>query len=200
MYKIALLGKANTGKNTTATMLLNNLNNSHGNSTSKIMAFADPIKEIVRVMFPNIKKNWLYGPSKLRSKIIDGAIDENGNPLTVRQALIDVGTNGRKYQNDKWINVFDFRFQKESKKNTDIVIVTDVRFRNEFDFLRDKGFYLVRILRDTDNKIKHDSETNQDSINNDECDFIIDNNAGFEELSKIIKDQIIQEILIKFKK
>src|SRR5208283_2965011 len=115
MYKIAISGKANTGKNTLANLLQDETCKrddkvyiaKHGivglkNFYAKTMAFADPIKEIVMVMFPNANKECLYGPSKGRAELIPGAF-KNGEPVTYRQALFDIGTElGRGYNDKIW--------------------------------------------------------------------------------------------------
>src|SRR5271170_6405611 len=100
MYKIAITGKANTGKNTVGKLLVKglsdqtidyvNLSGPVMGASSKFIAFADPIKKMARLAFPIIPRKWLYGPSKFRSEVIPGAF-KNGVPLTVRQLLIDLG-------------------------------------------------------------------------------------------------------------
>ena len=200
MYKIALLGKANTGKNTVADVIQHTttIDRGQGGFRRAQLAFADPIKENVRNMFPHLPRKWLYGASKFRNEIIEGAIDEDGNPLTVRQALIDEGTRGRKYNPNIWLNVFQHRFDKLTRKGHGLVIVTDVRFRDEFDYLHDGGFYIVRVKRVTDSKINHASETNQDSIDDSECDYVIDNNGTLELLHTIITNSVVPDFKGKF--
>ena len=111
MYKIAITGQANTGKNTLSRMLVKELRKTKGNYLgASYLAFADPIKEMVSVMFPQIPKKHLYGSSEFRKEIIKGAIDKDGNPLTIRQLLIDLGTEmGRKYKESIWLDNFDER-------------------------------------------------------------------------------------------
>lgn len=189
MYKIAITGQANTGKNTLSKMLVKDIRSRDDLPTMKshYMAFADPIKEIVHIMFPKIPKIHLYGSSKFRKSIIEGALDKNGNPLTIRQLLIDLGTElGRKYKDTIWLENFDERF---SKFKSGIVIVTDVRFRNEFDHLKKKGFYQIRLYRPTtDAPINHISETQQNSITDDEYDYVLHNTAGLKELKNKVKE------------
>ncbi len=200
MHKIAICGKANTGKNTVSKLIYDEIftrywfvSSADGESlTPKVeyIAFADPIKEMARTMFPELKKKWLYGPSKYRTQVIPNAF-KDGNPLTIRQLLIDLGTGvGRAYRDTTWLEAFDYAFRKAQKKKRDIVIVTDVRFRNEFDHLKALGFYQIRLLRDSHLKIDHASETNQDSIGNDEFDYVLENNGTLDrlkaEVSKIV--------------
>lgn len=194
MYKIAICGKANSGKNTVSHLITEELNKDIRNySKFKTIAFADPIKEMVSQMFPTLPKNYLYGSSENRAKVIPGAF-KNGQPLTIRQLLIDLGTGvGREYKENLWLDVFDYTFKRAVSRKKEVVIVTDVRFRNEFDHLKKLEFFQIRLLRDTHTKINHSSETNQDSIADDEFDAVIHNNGTLEELTNKIM-QIIPKI------
>lgn len=187
MYKIAITGKANSGKNTLSKILWQQLQSNKKQYVSvEYIAFADPIKEMARLMFPQLPRKFLYGSSKLRASPVPGAF-KDGQPLTVRQLLIDLGTGvGRAYNETTWLDAFDYRFQKALKKKKRLVIVTDVRFRNEFNHLKKQGFFQIRLLRDSDVKINHSSETNQDSIRDDEFDVVIDNNGTLKDLTNRI--------------
>lgn len=186
MYRIAITGKANSGKNTLGKLLSEELNkrvdHKYTGSGTAYIAFADPIKKMIRLMFPNLPKEYLYGPSHLRSEIIPGAF-KDGEPLTIRQLLMDLGTGiGRAYCEKIWLNAFDHEFNHYA--DNDVVIVTDVRFRNEFDHLKKLGFYQIKLLRDSHTKIDHSSEINQDSIKDNEFDYIVHNNGTLEDLKK----------------
>lgn len=194
MYKIAITGKANTGKNTLATLLDQMIYDNHmftkikGPYSGKFMAFADPIKEIVLTMFPQAKKECLYGPSALRADPIPDAY-KNGLPLSYRQALIDIGTLARAYNDMVWIDNFQSRYDKvlAQKRSPQIVVVTDVRFRNEFDHLKAQGFFQIRLYRETGMPpIEHASETNQNTIEDDEYDCVLFNNRTLDYL----KDEV----------
>jgi hypothetical protein len=194
MYKIGITGKANTGKNTVSNLITEELNKDIQNySLIRNIAFADPIKEMARQMFPILPKEYLYGSSENRAKEIPGAF-KDGQPLTIRQLLIDLGTGvGREYKENLWLDVFDHTFKKAVYKKRQAVIVTDCRFRNEFDHLKKLGFFQIRLLRESHTKINHSSETNQDSIKDEEFDAVIHNNGSLDELIYKIK-QIIPKI------
>lgn len=196
MYKIALCGKANSGKNTAANLLLDHLTEERNVSFCTTMAFADPIKEMIKIMFPHVKKKHLYGSSSFRNTLIKGAIDKQGNPLTIRQALIEVGTGmGRAMNNSIWLDVFDHRFANAQKRN-DAVVVTDVRFPNEFEHLRNQGFFLIKIIRDSGNAINHATETTQDTIPLSDFHYVLKNDSSLDELqSKIVME--LDPILMK---
>lgn len=198
MYKIAITGKANSGKNTLGKLLSEEFVR-RGNlcePITKYIAFADPVKNIARLMFPNLPRKYLVGPSKFRTKTIPGAF-KNGIPLTVRQLLIDIGTEiGRQYNDSVWLDAFDVAFKK-AEKAYKVVIVTDVRFRNEFDHLKKQGFFHIKLLRNSDSTSisSHISETNQESIKNEEFDYILDNNGSLDDLKEKVK-KIVDLIVI----
>lgn len=198
MYKIAISGKANTGKNTLSKMLVKQLRISSsiprnkGQLSVKYMAFADPIKEMIETMFPELPRKFLYGSSKYRNEIIPGAF-KDGQPLTVRQLLLDLGTGvGRGYKGTVWLDNFDHRFAKVYQK---IVVVTDVRFRNEFEHLKNNGFYQIRLYRETGQPtIKHTSETDQNTIADNEFDYVIHNDKTLDDLKREVIDNILPNL------
>ena len=193
MYKIAITGKANSGKNTVSKILFEELSKKYPDNFQKVkyIAFADPIKKIIEIMFPNLPKKYLYGSSKFRAEIISGAFKE-GQPLTVRQLLMDLGSKtGRRYNENIWIEAFDYAFKKAANDNKN-VIVTDVRFRNEFDYLKQLKFTQIKLLRDCYLKINDISETNQDAIKDSEFDFILYNNGTLEDLRKEVSNIVAQ--------
>jgi len=193
MYKVAITGKANTGKNTLANYIAGHMSIQGPFHGANFIAFADPIKEMIRQMFPKIPKKHLYGSSKYRSEIIPGAVNQDGNPLTIRQLLIDLGTGvGRLYNKNVWLDVFDHTLAKVEKKAPTIVVVTDVRFRNEFDHLKNSGFFMVKLYRDEVAKIAHDTETNQDWIKDSEFDYIVLNNGTEEDLKRQANEIVIK--------
>jgi len=206
MYKIAITGKANSGKNTLAKLLVKELHETHPLPSTpgltppypisslnghQFIAFADPLKKMLRTAFPKLPRKYLYGSSKYRSKPIPGAF-KDGVPLTVRQALMDLGNDfGRKYQYDIWIRNFDYTYNKAALKDKDIIVVTDVRFRNEFDHLESLGFYQIRLLRNSQLAITDASETNQDGIADSEFDYVLHNNGTLPELKAEVSKIVI---------
>ena len=182
----------NTGKNTLGKILVKELQRQHSSPFylwPTYLAFADPIKEMARIMYPQLPKKFLFGPSKYRSEIIQGAF-KNGQPLTVRQVLKDLGTQGREYQDDIWLNIFDIRFS--ALQNQGIIIVSDVRYRNELEHLKKNGFYQIRIYRDTGLPTDtHISEAGQDNILDDEFDYVLHNNKSLDELKMEVANKIV---------
>ena len=193
---ISISGKANSGKNTIAELIFKRLglnkNSQYVIPKCQILAFADPIKEMAMIMFPYVKREFFYGSSKLRNYIIPGAF-KNGTPLTVRQLLIDIGSGlGKQYNPNIWIENLDRMLNAQSINTS--VIVPDVRFREEFDYLKSKNFTQIRILRDDIAKSQDLSEISQEEIKDDEFDYVIYNNGTLEDLKDKITD-IMNDII-----
>ena len=185
MIKIAISGQAKTGKNTLAEMLINHIVND--DEKYQIVAVADPIKSIIQSMFPDADANCLYGVSELRSSVIPGNFKDNdNNPLTYRRALIDIGSLGRKYNSDLWLNTL----VKNAKKATDlkVYICSDVRFVNELNYLKDHGFFMVRIKRNGLPIIDDISETAQLEIQDNFFNKVVENSGNLDDLNKISKN------------
>ena len=82
------------------------------------------------------------------------------------------------------------------KNSPNLTIVTDVRFRNEFDHLKKKGFFQIRLYRDTGMQtIEHISETGQSSIKDEEFDYVLFNNKSLEDLKEEVRSQIIPRMM-----
>jgi Deoxynucleotide monophosphate kinase len=208
LKKVAICGKANSGKSSTAKLIAAAI--CEETAEYKVIAFADPMKRAVMTMYPWADPKCLYGPSKLRNTPIPNTFDKNGNPLTYRQLLIDIGTAARDNDLDHWVKVFDHNIAQLDECSTrnpgptitryvkrKLLIVPDLRFRNEFDYLRQKGFFIIKLLRTTDVVIDSPTETNQDSIAPTEFDYVLDNNGTLDDLKTEVK-QIVK--LIKKRK
>lgn len=202
MYKFAIVGKANSGKNTLANLIFEKIkwhelslgNLSYIDDKMKCVALADPIKNIIEIMFPSLDKDFLYGASSLRSSIVPNAF-KDGQPLSVRQLLIDIGTGlGRGYNDNVWIDNLLYKLEQAKKEKIIAFAVPDVRFINECNALKQNGFYIIKLIRDSELKINHISETNQDSILESNFDHIVYNNGSLKDLSN--KAEIIFKNLI----
>jgi hypothetical protein len=191
MYKIAISGKANSGKDTVAKLMWDILKNTLPYSKTYLtkrteaiqkVALADPIKEMILLMFPRTQRKMLYGPSKFRSTEIPGAF-KDGQPLTYRKLLQELGTTvGRGFREDVWIDALNYKMEKAENRGYLLFIVTDVRFRNEFDSIKKSGYTMIRVKRDEQLQMNHSSEVEQESILDNEFDFILDNNGTKDDL------------------
>lgn len=176
--RIAIIGKARSGKDTFCQLLKQNFLP----HAVLIEAFANPIKQIVKVMYPSVPDQWLFGPSELRQNIIP-----NSNNTTVRQLTTDLGKMGRKMNENIWINSTLTKIQQQ-ENFIHAAIISDCRFRNEFLELKKNNYYLIKLYRpDNDFKFDDISETDLDQTSDEEFDQIIYNGAGLEQLNMAAK-------------
>ena len=102
-----------------------------------------------------------------------------------RKFLQLVGTEwGRSIDNDIWINLVLKNQPKEGN-----IYCADVRFKNEFDALRNNGFIMIKLIRDEVNcnrigngTTTHISENNLDEYGDEHWDYILYNNGSLEDL------------------
>lgn len=189
MIKVAISGQARTGKNTMAEMIIDGMDGKPEDKLShlyKIVAVADPIKNMVMQMVPNSDRECLWGASELRSTVMPGSLkDLNDRPLTYRKALMDLGSLGRKYHRDIWLNAL-----VQDAKNSEglkAYIVSDCRYPNEIYYLKEHGFHMIRIKRPDGPIIDDPSETAQLEIPDSFFNEIVDNSGTLEELRAITK-------------
>lgn len=108
--------------------------------------------------------------------------DAEGNYYTIRQLLQKFGTEvGRNISPNLWVDVLmnDYIKAKSDGYEEDW-IVTDVRFENEANAIRENGGILIRLNRNTGFNDQHSSETALDDYKN--FDLIIDNDGTLDEL------------------
>jgi hypothetical protein len=165
--KIGFVGKAGSGKTTISDELVKRYD-------FHKLSFATPLK-------------------KFAEDILMRPIDKT-NPLD-RKFLQQLGTDVcRAREKNIWLmHFFKSYYLLDPKETGNIkVVVDDCRFKNEADYLKHKGFYIIRIVgRSTEigeNK-NHLSEIEQDFI---DADFELDNSGTIEEtMYKLIHDEHI---------
>jgi len=83
-----------------------------------------------------------------------------------------------------WLNVLQHKIN--SYKNTKNFIISDVRFNNEAEFVKNNGGIIIQIIRDTGNIDIHPSEK---GVDDKYIDYIVNNNSSISHLYDLI-DQI----------
>jgi len=144
MNTIGLLGNIGSGKNTVATYL----NTKGCISTS----FAGPLKDLSACIF-GWERSLLEGDTE-QSRDFRESVDLywskklNIPNFTPRLALQLLGTDVMRdhFHKDIWINSLEYRVKKMHSKNK-CVVISDVRFRNEVNLLRDMGGTIILVER-----------------------------------------------------
>ena len=206
---IGISGSANCGKDTVANYIVKNY------SFVKI-AFADKIKRILMDLY-DLPYNNLWGPSANRSiHDVRYKLSDSDEYLTARLGCQVIGDCGRSLYLNTWVDYtindikklansyfYDYEdykgvFTKYSTFGKKNVIISDCRYLNEMNRLRNEGALLIRIKKDTaglkDKTAKHSSEANQVQILDSYFDDIIYNNSTLEDLYKNIDNFMAKNI------
>lgn len=137
--KIVAFGhKKRTGKDTAANELILELKRTLGVSRVKKIAFADPLYEVCYK---------LYGWAGFKPKTdYDMELADKAEILpeigkTPRELLIDMGMAVRSVYAPTWVQY------ALNQEDTDVIIVSDMRFPNEFQAVKDAGGLCVKINR-----------------------------------------------------
>jgi dephospho-CoA kinase len=181
VVKIALTGKMRSGKDTVA----NHLYIKYGFDR---VAFGDALKKNAHAMFP-----W---------------VSEFSKPRALYQAY---GQLMRQIEPDVWIKHAEravngaIEFRVNTGAENVGVVITDLRQPNEYEWCRQNGFSIIRVVSDEDVRVKralsagddfktadllHETEQHIDDF---QVDYEIVNNSSIEKLQKDI-DEIILKI------
>jgi hypothetical protein len=158
---IGVSGVAGSGKDTFASVY-----KERDEKTVFIVALADPIKRTAKMIFPEIPDDYLWGPSENR-EFPTAYLDGSGKPLTARKILQRMGTDfARDLCPDTWLlhmkkavsrlesddwTVYDKKvgvvtFTRTERNHAPTIIIPDVRFQNEVDWIRSRGGVIVSLI------------------------------------------------------
>lgn len=198
---VGLSGKKQTGKDTTLSFLENVLHDVQNTS------FAWPLKEYIAVRILGIPRELAFGTNEQKEtpthimwdsmfvEIRQAYSIENeqrlpygantpklrSGPMTVREVLQVVGADWyRRVYPDVWV---DFPFRQEW--NGKIVVITDCRFPNEVEAIKQHGGVILRLERDTSLEDSHPSEK---ELDNYQFDHVYSNNGSLEDLEAFVTD------------
>lgn len=177
---IGITGRKFSGKDTTGNYFVDKYG-------FERIAYADPLKNASREIF-DFNDEQLYGNEKETEDEYWG--------ITPRKALQFIGTD--LFRNhicellpgvgkDIWVSVLKRKIMNRLKKNPNAkFVVTDVRFPNELQAIKDLDGITIKIERESvNNKDTHESETLIDEL---ETDFVFSNNGTKEELFNQLKE------------
>ncbi len=193
---IGIVGKMGTGKDYLLTnIIIEMLKNRNQNYIQ--LSFADQIKVNVMtkcdVSFEEIYINKTY--------------------QTRHQLQIEGTENGRDILGENiWINYFDNWKKVHESRGINFILVSDIRFKNEFDYVKNSGGIIIKIVAPIRNNTRlfnesdgnsvlmkslgsHKSECELDNLNDLLFDLVINNDPG-EDLKQYTSDI---NILLKIK-
>jgi hypothetical protein len=189
MEIIALSGYARSGKDEAAKVLVEQFG-------FKQVAFADKLRQFLYALNPMIDKyyteDWPNGDQP-NPVMLQGVIDHYGwdgyketkYGREIRRLLQRLGTEGgRKTLWDSiWIDAAFTGLPDDAK-----IVVSDARFFNEFDAVRERGGYIWRIERPGVGPVSdHPSET--EATNYDKFSLYLDNNGTLEDWHELVANE-----------
>jgi hypothetical protein len=178
MKVIGFTGFAGSGKDTAALMLLRQ-------RSGYQRAFADPMREVARAVF-----------GLTADQMNDRVKKEQVVPywgLSPREILQRIGTECVRevFGADTWVKCMALRLEMLLADDalepvgSDCVVFTDVRTDEEARFVRSKGGVVINVVRPGVGPV-NDHVTDQ-GISAELVDFVLENNAGLDELDKAVK-------------
>jgi len=176
---IGLSGYAQSGKDTVADYL-----REHHDFIR--VSFADQIKQALYVLNPMIAHDARV--DYLQTYLMNSSWDEMKQNKEVRRLLQRLGTQvGRNFIDENiWL---DRVFKSKLFDSTASIVITDVRFENEADEIRQRGGFILRIEREGVHAYnRHASETALDDY---DFDVIVPNNESIADLYSNV-DQIVK--------
>jgi hypothetical protein len=172
MKIIALCGPVGSGKDSCCENI----------SAEFKLAFAKPLKDSIKILF-DFSHDQLYDP------ISKETVDERFM-VTPREVMQKVGDSLRSIDKNFFINRLSIEIEKMSLKKSPYVIITDVRYPNEAEFIKSIGGSIVRIKRPHSSVKRTKFSDHKSEIDLDEkyIDLTIINDKTLEDLKKQFND------------
>ncbi len=166
----------------------------------EIKKFADKLKQIASLLCGVPLKHWENQDFK------NEKMPEDWGVMTYREFLQRLGTdvirNG--LDSNVWVNALfsDYRPQKLSEYNPSRWIITDTRFPNELEAVKERGGVTIKVVRTEvdssgkrvlSNHIRSAIHSSENALDGYEFDHIIFNDDGIVELAHKVKNVLIKE-------
>lgn len=193
MKVIALAGSKGSGKDTVASIIKTAL--SEKDIECSLVAFADPIKEKVKAIFNlDTSSNEEYDLFKrgiIRSDVSSWQQEEYQKIIPARNVVRDIGMLMRSYDEMQFVKYVRSKINDEPEK---IWIVTDMRFENEYAFLKNE--YNAKTIKVKRMMAEYDGHATEIEFSDYKIKYIIDNNgtrSALEYETKKILESILKE-------
>lgn len=138
----------------------------------KIYNFADTLKKDICINILGLSRDQCYGNEDAKNSLTSLELD--GAAMTAREVMQYIGTDiFRKLSPNIWADATIRKIQREAPK---IAIITDCRFPNEVDIIKNSGGHVIRLTR-SPYESDHISENilDKDQYDWNNFSFVIDN-------------------------
>jgi hypothetical protein len=171
MPLLAITGKKGSGKTTVAGFLKTRLHEE--------VSFASPLKELCRTVFGLTSE-------QLEDPVLKETVDFRYG-VSPRKILQEVGTGLFRETLPKlipntehiWVRCLGRKIDELTEMGVTNIVVSDVRFDDEADFLRKRKFTIIHTIRPGQVVDSHSSEL---GITRDPSDLVIENSSGLSDL------------------
>lgn len=178
---IAVCGFKGSGKDTVCRLIKSELESL--GFKSRIVAFADPIKDVVKTAF-HLSSDDEYDRFK-RGTV---TVDVFGTKVTGRHILRTIGMTMRGYDENQFVRrVDDFIYNNPNE----IVIISDLRFDNEVSYCVGCEFPIIKVVSKS---AKSDGHVSEKGVPDEYCEAIIDNGGTLADL-KLKVSKIVNELI-----
>lgn len=179
-FLIGFNGKKGSGKDTAAKAF----------PGAVTLAFAEPLKEAAIHLF-GLSREQVY--DETLKEVVDPRYDK-----TPRQLLQWLGCDIMRdqFDEDHWLHLMRERMTKHLSDHDD-VIITDVRFDNECELVREHGGVVMRILREQPGK-SEDSHASEKGVNPELVSTDITNDKTIRDLHEAVR--LAHRVLVQDKK
>ncbi len=140
----------------------------------QILSFAHPLKAAL-IKMTGLDRKWFYDID-YKEREIPGLAG-----ITPRIMMQKFGTEYARdmIAPDFWLWRMDQSFSKYSHKN---IVVDDIRFENEAQFIRERGGVIVHLNREFDSPTEHNEHTSEQKLIPGDGDFIVEGDSEEETL------------------
>lgn len=180
---VGLVGKAGSGKDEFCDRMALN-SGSHVVSYRK--AFADALKKTCAVMY-GVNEEVFHDREK--KEVVDARLG-----VTPRELLQKFGTDiVRQLDPDHWVKRLEVEVENTIPEASvtfgfthQLVVIPDVRFQNEIDWVKENGGVVINIVRENPDVGEMDKSHLSETALNDVVDYddVIENNGTLENLSE----------------
>ena len=171
-YILSFSGRKQSGKSTSADYIISLItqtdikireNRHELNMSYKIYSFADPLKQDICINILGLTYDQCYGSDDDKNTMTDLWWD--GVQLTAREAMEIIGTKiFRALKTNVWA---DATINKIKKENVDLAIISDCRFPNEVEAVKNSGGINIRLDLDP----FHSNSISENSLDQDVYDW-----------------------------
>lgn len=178
---IGLVGYADTGKDTVRQQL-------EQEHHFVGLAFADPIRQMLRTLFTSNGIDEKYMDEREFKEATIGELLTT-HPISYRQMAQTLGTEwGRSLSPDFWTCMAGAYIADQRQHGERLFVISDVRFVNEAQWIKNAGGELWRIHRPSATPVRpHSSETEIEHIS---ADVLISNAGSLEDLWMAVDRQM----------